>query len=77
MSDITPAVVFNRKFTKPRVKVYRAADRGARFAWNRYDMATIGCGVVLPAFRRRPGAWCVSLVWAKPVSEICTPPEAP
>lgn len=59
--------MFHRKFTRPRVRVYRAADRGLRWAWNHYDTATIGLGVVLPTLARRPGAWCVSLVWAKPV----------
>lgn len=67
-----PPVIFHRVFTKPRVKIYRAADRGVRFVWNRYDTATIGCGVILPTFGRRPGAWAVSLVWAKPVAERCT-----
>lgn len=68
MSERRP-VVFHRRFTKPRVTIYRAADRGVRLAWNRYDTATIGCAVVLPTLGRRPGAWCVGITWAKPVSE--------
>jgi hypothetical protein len=71
-SEQQPPVVFHRKFTRPRVKVYRAADRGVRFGWNRYDTATIGCGIVLPTFGRSPGAWCLSLVWARPIAEHVT-----
>lgn len=68
-------VIFHRKFTRPRVRVYRAADRGVRAMWNRYDTATIGCAAVLPTMGRRPGAWCVSLVWARPVVEVLPPAE--
>ena len=46
------------------VTVYRAADLGFRYGWNRYNQAqpwqsTIGCFVVV-------ASWCVSIVWGKP-----------
>lgn len=66
----SPPAMFHSKLARPRVKLVRVADRGVRAAWNRYDTATIGCGFVLPTFGKKPGAWAVSILWAKPVAEV-------
>ena len=61
--------VWSRKWIRPRFTTYKAADRGWRFGWNRYNEiphldpgVTIGAAVVM-------GSRCVGVQWARPVVE--------
>jgi len=61
--------VWSRKWIRPRITVYKGADRMWRFVWNRYDEIphidpgiTIGAAVVL-------GNHVFGVQWARPVVE--------
>lgn len=61
--------VWSRKWIRPRLTTYKAADRQWRVVWNRYNEiphldpgVTIGVGVVL-------GVRVVGIQWARPVVE--------
>ena len=52
---------------RPHVTIYKVADKGWRFNWNRYDEipghdsgVTIGAAIVM-------GVRCVGIQWARPV----------
>ena len=49
---------FELRVAQRGLTVYRVAEPGWRWVWNRYGTRTIGAGVVT-------GRWCWSLTWRR------------
>lgn len=58
--------IWGRRFTRPRLTIYQAAERRFRLSWNRYGAVAGHGGAVIGASLTMWSGRCWSLTWAKP-----------